>query len=79
VTVGSRAADAWLIEENDYGDPMVQHHHPTGDAVAYVLFGPNGNSYARCGDCGARRQLPSSSISIVEEALSPGTSPPSTT
>ena len=77
VTAEGTAFDAWLVEENDYGDPMVQHHHPNGDVVAYVLFGRNGGNYAQCAECGARRQLPSESSSIVEEVLSPGASPPS--
>ncbi len=71
------ADNTWLVEENDYGDPMVQHHHATGDAVAYVLLGRNGGSYAQCAECGARRQLSSASTSMVEEVLSPGASPPS--
>lgn len=70
------ADNAWLVEENDYGDPMVLHRHPAGDVVAYVLLGRNGGSYAQCAECGARRQLPSASTSIVEEVLSPGVSPP---
>jgi hypothetical protein len=78
VTIASKASQAWLVEENDYGDPMVQHRHPTGDVVAYVLLGRNGGSYAQCSDCGARHQLPSASTSVVDEALSPGTSPPIT-
>lgn len=77
MSVDARAADAWLVEENDYGDPMVRHHHPSGDAIAYVLLGRNGGSYAQCADCGARRQLPRESSSVVEDALRPGSSPPS--
>jgi hypothetical protein len=58
VTVYASRPSAWLVEENDYGDPMVQHHHSSGDAVAYVLMGRNGRSYAQCADCGARHSLP---------------------
>jgi hypothetical protein len=66
VTVDAGPASAWLVEENDYGDPMVQHHHSNGDAVAYVLMGRNGGSYAQCAECGARHILPSDAAAAEE-------------
>lgn len=55
-TVG-RAAGGWILDETDYGDPMVEHAHADGTSVAYVLYGRNGGSFAQCAQCSARLEL----------------------
>ncbi len=55
---GGRATGAWILDETDFGDPLVQHAHRGGASVAYVLFGRNGGSFAQCTQCGARLELP---------------------
>lgn len=52
-----RAVGGWILDETDYGDPMVEHAHEGGTSVAYVLYGRNGGSFAQCAQCGARLEL----------------------
>lgn len=54
--VGSRH-EQWVVAENDFGGPMVEHVHPGGPAVAYVLFGRTGQEFAQCSACGERKTL----------------------
>lgn len=49
--------ERWLIGENDYGGPMVEHLHPGGSAVAYVLLARDGREFAQCTACGGRKSL----------------------
>lgn len=52
-----RTAGSWILDETDYGDPMVEHAHAGGTSVAYVLYGRSGGSFAQCAECGARLEL----------------------
>jgi hypothetical protein len=56
VASGSRGK-RWLIGESDFGGPIVEHVHPEGSAVAYVLLGQNGREYAQCTECGERKTI----------------------
>jgi hypothetical protein len=47
----------WVVGENDFGGPMVEHIHVGGSAVAYVLVGANGREFARCTACGGQKSL----------------------
>lgn len=49
--------ERWLIGESDYGGPIVEHVHPDGTEIAYVLFGANGREFAQCTACGDRKSL----------------------
>lgn len=53
----SSRGERWLVTESDFGGPMVEHVHPNGTAVAYVLMGTNGHEFAQCTDCGERKSL----------------------
>jgi hypothetical protein len=59
--MGLRSADPrqqrWLVDENDFGGPMVEHVHAGGPAIAIVLAGSNGREFARCTLCGGQKWL----------------------
>jgi len=49
-----RSADQrelWDIGENEYGDPMIFHLHPAGQAPAYVISRFDGALLAQCSEC----------------------------
>jgi hypothetical protein len=41
----------WLVEEDDYGQPMVFHRHTLGDVVAYIINSDPSGDLAQCSDC----------------------------
>jgi hypothetical protein len=57
VQAASSQRERWLVHENDFGGPMVEHLHPSGSAVAIVLAGSNGREFARCTLCGGQKPL----------------------
>jgi quercetin dioxygenase-like cupin family protein len=50
--MGEAAAREWEIDQDDYGQPVVRHRHPTGSITAYVIGGSRtGARFAVCADC----------------------------
>jgi hypothetical protein len=44
-------ADRWEIDQDDFGNPLVRHRHPTMTVAAYVSKDAGGRRLARCPDC----------------------------
>jgi hypothetical protein len=51
-------AERWEIDQDDFGNPLVRHRHPTLTVQAYVVKEPDGSRLARCPDCGERFHVP---------------------
>jgi hypothetical protein len=54
----SESAEQWEIDQDDFGNPLVRHRHPTFTVGAYVSKDGNGRRTARCPDCGERLEIP---------------------
>jgi hypothetical protein len=52
------SAERWEIDQDDFGNPLVRHRHPTVTVSAYVIKAADGGRTARCPDCGDVFELP---------------------
>jgi hypothetical protein len=43
--------DAWETEEDDFGEPMVFHHHDDRNVTAYLSDTRDGLRIATCAEC----------------------------
>jgi hypothetical protein len=55
----AESAERWEIDQDDFGNPLVRHRHPTVTVSAYVIKDAGGGRTARCPDCGGVFDLPS--------------------
>lgn len=44
-------AQHWLLEEDDFGGPLVFHRHTATAVPAYVIGGTPDHRIAQCSDC----------------------------
>ena len=41
----------WEVEQDDFGGPLVFHHHTGNSAPAYVIGGTSDRRIAQCSEC----------------------------
>ena len=51
-------ADRWEIDQDESGNPMARHRHPTATVAAHVSMDVNGRHLARCPDCREEFEVP---------------------
>jgi hypothetical protein len=54
----TESANQWEIDQDDFGNPLVRHRHPTITVGAYVSKDAVGGRTARCPDCGEQFAVP---------------------
>lgn len=59
MTDRDESTESWEIDQDDFGDPLVRHRHPTTTIAAHVTKSADGIRHARCPDCGERFDIPS--------------------
>ena len=66
------AADAWQVEEDDFGGRLVRHRHADVSAIAYV-YSTADRAWAECSTCGAELGLVMQRLGLTErdELLEP--------
>jgi hypothetical protein len=54
----SEQAERWEIDQDEFGNPLVRHRHPTMTVAAYVSKDVDGRRLARCPDCREEVEVP---------------------
>jgi hypothetical protein len=44
-------ANLWEVEEDDYGDLIVMHRHPSATVPAYIISRGPARQLAQCSEC----------------------------
>lgn len=52
------AAKRWEIDQDEFGNPLVRHRHPTVTIPAYLSKDGDGRRLARCPTCGETFAVP---------------------
>ena len=68
VEINAAQQALWNAEEDDYGEPMITHTHPSGPVPAYVISRWEGGMVAQCSQCMAYRDLAVSPAPSIHEA-----------
>ena len=55
----SEQAERWEIDQDEFGNPLVRHRHPTMTVAAYISKDDDGRRLARCPVCGDQIEVPS--------------------
>ena len=55
----AESAERWEIDQDEFGNPLVRHRHPTMTISAYVVKDGLGDRRARCPECGDVFEMPS--------------------
>ena len=53
------SAQRWEIDQDEFGNPLVRHRHPTTTISAYVVKRAEGDRQAQCPACGDTLDIPS--------------------
>jgi hypothetical protein len=51
------SVERWEIDQDEFGNPVVRHRHPTMTVQSYVIKGADGR-LARCPSCGQTFEVP---------------------
>jgi hypothetical protein len=52
------AAERWEIDQDEFGNPLVRHRHPTLTVQAVISRDADGRRVARCANCGESFEVP---------------------
>ena len=55
----SEQAEQWEIDQDEFGNPLVRHRHPTMTVSAYISKDVDGGRMARCPACSDQIEVPS--------------------
>lgn len=54
----SEQAERWEIDQDEFGNPLVRHRHPTMTVAAYISKDVDGSRMARCPVCSDQIDVP---------------------
>jgi hypothetical protein len=55
----SESAERWEIDQDELGNPLVRHRHPSVTVSAHTVKDVDGRHKARCPACGDVLEIPS--------------------